>query len=848
LKKLKKLRFAARMSWRETRAASGKFAFLVLAIALGTGALTAVTGFDESVQYTLRNEARSLMAADIAIRLPNRPTDADFAIIHKLEAEGIGTTRVTETVSMATAQGQLPVLISVKAADFSQYPYYGRIELNPAGAQLDSGSIAASDELLQRLHLTTSDTLKIGQRDFKIAARIVREPDRMTTGFTLGPRVLLTREALQSTGIVSDVSRATERVLLKLPDHRDLNLLRTGLENDFGRRARITDYTETNPSLTRALDRATRFLSMVSLIALIVGGLGVAATMQSHIRQKMTSIAFMKCIGGRTSDILRTYFVQAIWLGLMGSVSGAVLGAFAQSAFARLLAKYFDLRVTLVWPLMSMSKGVTAGLLTTVLFALPALLSVRGVRPSFLLRKDFSSESRAGLDIASLAAAAGTVAGLWTIAVWISDSVIYASVFAGSLLVAILIIGGIGAGLLRLLKKISVQAFVKRSPALRHGIANLYRPGAHSVAILASVAIGVMFTLSVYSVQHSILDEIRSTAPPDAPNVFLINITQQDYAGLEHFIQTDPAIVERTPLSESAVAQLTTVDGKPLEALPPSDRARRFLDSPTNLTVSRDLPKASRVVKGTWWNDRTSEPEVSVLDTTAEALGMHLGSILEWNTISGGNMHIRARVASVRRVDAVRVGNNGQFILSPGSLDGIPSIYFGSIRVIPSEIGNLQTRMLQSFPTVTVVNGAEILQLIQDIVDRASLAVRFVAAFAIFGGLIVLASSVAGTRYRRTREVAILKTVGADRRTLVRIFSTEFAAIGVVAGLVGSSLGAGLSVILISKLLDTPYHFAWIPSVVATVITALLTVVAGWVASYGVLSQKPLDILRNVDG
>src|SRR6185436_7987927 len=151
----------------------------------------------------------------------------------------------------------------------------------------------------------------------------------------------------------------------------------------------------------------------------------------------------------------------------------------------------------------------------------------------------------------------------------------------------------------------------------------------------------------------------------------------------------------------------------------------------------------------------------------------------------GTSKRIRARVANIRRTDGVRFGNNGQFIVSPGSLDGIPSIYFGSIRVIPSEIGNLQTRMLQAFPTVTVVNGAEILQLIQDIVDRASLAVRFVAGFAIFGGLIVLASSVAGTRYRRMREVAILKTVGATRSRLIRIFSTEFATIGIVAGLVG---------------------------------------------------------------
>ena len=169
----------------------------------------------------------------------------------------------------------------------------------------------------------------------------------------------------------------TERVLLKLPENQDLPALRVRLESAFGKRANITDYTQTNPSLTRALDRSTRFLSMVSLIALIVGGLGVGATMQSHLRQKMTNIAFMKCIGGRSEHILYIYLAQALWLGILGSVFGAILGAFAQSVFARLIADYFDVQVTLIWPVAAMLQGIVAGLATTALFSLPALLAIR---------------------------------------------------------------------------------------------------------------------------------------------------------------------------------------------------------------------------------------------------------------------------------------------------------------------------------------------------------------------------------------------------------------------------------------------------------------------------------------
>jgi putative ABC transport system permease protein len=672
----------------------------------------------------------------------------------------------------------------------------------------------------------------------------------MTAGFTLGARAFLTLKGLQATGIVSDVSRANERVLLKLPENRDIVSLRTFLENSFGRRARITDYTETNPALTRALDRATRFLAMVSLIALIVGGLGVGATMQSHIRQKMTSIAFMKCVGGRSADILRIYFVQAIWLGLSGSVVGAIFGAITQSAFARLLAAYFDVRVITVLPWVAMAKGVTAGILTTVLFALPALLAVRSVRPSFLLRREFSGESGSSWDAASLIASGITIAGLWAIAAWISASLLYATVFAGGLAVALLIIGGVGALLLRILKLLSDRSAIRNSPAMHHGIANLYRPGAHAIAILASISIGVMFTLSVYSVQHSILDEIQSTAPPDAPNVFLLNVTESDHEGLDQLIESDPAISGRNPLTPSASAQLVSVDGKALESLPATERSRRFLDSPVTLTVSRNVPPATKILNGTWWSENektTGEPMVSVLQFAAENLQIHVGSVLEWTSILPAGKLIRARVANIRRTDGASVGNNVQFVLSPGGLDGVSTLYFGSIRVNPSEIAALQARIFQKFPTVAVINGAEVLQIIQDIVDRASLVVRFVAGFAIFGGLIVLASSVAGTRFRRMREVAILKTVGATRSRLIRIFSTEFATIGIVAGFVGSVLGSGMSVVLISRLLDTPYYFSWLPVLVATGITAALTISAGWIASIGVLNQKPLEILRNIE-
>ena len=839
-----RLKFALAVAWRESRATGGKFLFVALSVALGTAALTAVTGFNESVRYTLLREARSLMAADMSLRMPIQPSAAETAFLDSLRTQGIESTRVTETVSMASTGQGPPTLVSVKGADLEHYPFYGQLTLDPASVRLDESSVAVSDDLLLRLKVKLGDHVNIGKSRLRIAARIVSEPDRMTTGFTLGPRVLFTREGLAGTGIVVQGSRITERVLLKLPPAHDLERTRTAVTEVFGRRARITDFTETNPQLTRALNRSTRFLALVSLIALIVAGIGVGATMQSHLRQKMPSIAFMKCIGGRAGQITSIYVAQALIIGLAGGLGGAILGAFAQAVFARLVANYFDVAVILIWPWAAMLKGTAAGIGTATLFTLPSLLSVAEVKPALILRKEIAGEAKPARSKRSVLVTAVIVAGLWGIAVWISSSVVYASVFGGVLLGSLVILGLLGFLLMYCIRRFGNTAIVRRSASLRHGIANLHRPGAHAIAILASLGIGVTFTVTVYFLQHSLLEEVRLTAPPDAPNLFLINITDREQEGITRLLQAESGIIDRQPLSPAVAAQLATIDGVPMEQIPLEDGARRFLTTQFALTWARDIPPATVILDGSWWQPEQTEPLASVQEFAGEALGLKVGSVIEWNALEG---KVRARVANIRRTDAVRMGANNQFILSPGALDNFAAVYYGALRVKTERIGAIQARVFDEFPTVTVVNAADILDVIQGVMDRVSLAVRFVAGFAIFGGLVVLASSVVGTRYRRMREVAILKTVGATRGTLLRMFCAEFAVLGSAAGIIGGTLAALASGILIGQLLDTPYKFSWLPVFISAFITALLTVVTGCLASYGVLARKPLDILRQIE-
>jgi putative ABC transport system permease protein len=324
----------------------------------------------------------------------------------------------------------------------------------------------------------------------------------------------------------------------------------------------------------------------------------------------------------------------------------------------------------------------------------------------------------------------------------------------------------------------------------------------------------------------------------------MINITDRESDGIARLIETDPSIINRQALLPAVAAQLQSIDGTRLEDLPLEEGNRRFLRTQFILTWAREIPPTTQILEGQWWPPDTQESLVSVQENAAESLDLKVGSLVTWSSLGG---EIQARVANIRRTDAVRLGANNQFILTPQALEGFPTAYYGAIKVRRDGIAPLQARIFQQYPTVTVINAEDILQVIQEVVDRVSLAVRFVAAFAIFGGLIVLASSIAGTRYRRMREVAILRTVGATRAALVRIFSVEFAIIGFAAGLIGAALGTVLTAILVGELLDTPYRFMWTPTIVAALATGVLTVITAWLASYGIFGRKPLDILREAE-
>ncbi len=839
------LSFELRMAWREIKPAARRFALMIAAIALGVGALTGIKGFSQALSRAMSRSARELIAADLTARFTTIPKPDQMKALNSLERSGAAMTQVTETLSMASSSNApAPLLSTVRAVDPAFYPFYGKVELDPEGdlsKVLTDDSAVVSQDFLIRSRTAAGEMMSLGSARFRIAAVLKSEPDRIASGLELGPRIIITRHGLDRTKLMQFGSRAVELFLFRLSPSLPLERARASLESALGRSARISDYRNPNPSISRGLDRMANFLSLIGLLALLVGGLGVATTIHSYLQQKLDSIAIIKCLGGRSWQIIRIYLIQGLLLGTVGSVLGVAVGYGIQVFFPRMIRGLIDLPTSLEPAPGAAAQGFLIGVVTTLVFLLPPLLAVRQIRPArvFLREMPESVEPllrRLRNNPLPIAASALLVAVVGLLAGWLADSIVRGLVFMAGLAGAILSLAAVARLLLLGLRRLPRMS----SLTLRHGLKNLYRPGSHVTSVLVAMGLGVGFILVVYLVQTSLIPQVVKSAPRDFPNVFVLGITERDKARMWDFFKAQPGIIDAGNPIPNIPSRLLSVDGRNPESL-----AQHGLEGHAHvdyvLTWSESIPPDTRIVRGQWWQKPYRPSLISVADHAARDFNIGPGAVLEFES---SGIIVKGTVVNVREADFSRPGNNNQFIFSPGSLDKLPSSYVGGLRVSTSSVAPLQAAIFDRFPNTTSVDVGQFLSRIQSILDRISTVIRFVAAFAIVAGVIILASSIASTRYQRIREAVLLKTLGATRRQIARIHAAEFLIIGLSAGLIGSLLAAAAANYMLGHLLETQFNFQWLPLVVGTFGTSALAIATGWLASRGVLRHRPLEVLR----
>jgi putative ABC transport system permease protein len=855
---------AGAIGWRDLKSAPGKFGFVVLSVAVGVAALVGVRGFSESFRRTLGAEARSLMAGDLSARLFHQPTAEEkdkIAAIERQGSGGIRSTWTTETISMASVPPDpAPLLVSLKAVDPAEYPYYGQAELAPAMSlahALDGDSAVVAEEFLIRLNAKVGQTLRLGGRNFRIAAVLEQEPDRMTAGAGMGPRVMISQAALERTGLLAPGSRASQRLLIKLPDSVpsgvagkasaavDPVAMRKQLEDALPD-AQVMDFREGNPALSQGLDNSTAILSLICLVAMVLGAIGVAMAMHAHLEQRMDMLAILKAVGAGSADLLRIFLLQTLGLGLAGGVLGVAAGVGVMAALPAVFGKLLPVHAALEFPWRSALAGLGTGLLTTLLFCLPPLLDVRTVRPVLVLRRlvEQGPEGIGGWIARwwarrlQLGISVVVVLALGGIAWALSDSAKVGTWFAVLFTIALVVLLVLAWVSLRTLRFLLNRVRLRLPSSVRHGLSNLYRPGNQSAAVMAALGTGVMLILAVFLMQAALLRDLRETASPKLPNIFLVDITTGEIAGVKDFFQHQQGVSQALDLMPVVTGRFVSINGQTLEQLKGQHFPRRMLESAA-LSWSDAPPAGDKVTQGKWWTDAGAN-ELAVSEGVAQRLHLGVGSAVE---LEVGGTERKLKVAAVYRADGQHLGMQVSFILPSGQLKDEAATWYGGAHIDPKQVAAMERALFVAFPSITVVNLADVLDRIESVVDQVTFVVRFLAGFSIFAGLMILASSIASTRFRRMREAVVLKTLGATRMRIVRTFSVEFSVLGLLAGSVGVVFANLLTRVLLHRL-EVGFHIEWTATLIALVGTAVLATATGWIASYRILGLRPLEVLR----
>ncbi len=849
--------FYFRSMLHDLRGERGRLFFFLSCLAVGVAAVVAVAGLARSLDGAIRGDARQLLAADLALEGDRPLSEALRARLARLPGAEQSEVRELVTIVAAPPQGEVPGasrLVELKAVA-AGYPFYGRLETAPPrplqellGAQPAGpgdeapvlGTVVAPD-LLSGLGLAVGDELRIGGKPFRITATLVNEPDRIGGAFSIGPRVFVSVAGLESTALEQRGSRVEHRTLVKLAagvSPEQLKQLAAELKELAGREVRVQTYAEAQPALRNGLRRVERFLGLVALLSLLAGGIGVAQTVRAWIAGRMTSIAVLKCLGLRPREVMALYFGQTLLLGLLGSAIGVAIGLAVMRLAPSLMGDFIPAGAIHLWQPAAIARGLVLGTAVALLFSIPPLAAAQRVPPVLVLRRD--AEPLPASRWANLLALAGITVGVLGLATVQSRSLGLGLGFTLGLggATAALTLAAWGVSRFAVHARASAQG---RRLAVAQALATLARPGLVLGSIVA-LGLGILVVLAMSLVEGRLSGRLKADLPRNAPNVFLIDIQPEQWAGVQGLLGSEGAReVQSLPV---ITARLAAINGTSTEELSQQarDRGERrwALTREQRLTYAETLPADNQVIAGALWS-LPDVAEVSLEKDFAEQLGVGLGSTLRFD-IQG--VPVELRVTSLRTVDWETFNLNFYLVAEPSALAAAPQQRVAAARLDREAQQRFQNALAARFPNVTLLDVRQILEKVSQVLDRVGLGVRLLGGFTVLAGIAILAGAVSAAQARRGREVALLKALGMTRWGVISVFSIEYSLIGLVAGSIGS-VGAGiLAWMVLDRGMEIPGPLPPAPFAVALVGGVALSVLAGLAASVRALGSRPIDALR----
>ena len=816
---------AWRMLRRDWRA--GELGILASALVIAVAAVTSVGFFADRVSQGLERDAHKLLGADVVL-IADHPWSA--TMVERVRRAG-AQAEALNFVSMALAGGEAQ-LAGVKAVS-ENYPLRGRLRIANAPGAPDAqasrgperGTVWLEERLISALNAPVGASIRLGSSRFRVAAVLTLEPERGANFFNLAPRLMMNVADVPATGLVQPGSRIWY-YLYAAGEPEQMKALERAMTSELARGERIETLESGRPELRAPIERAQRFLALTALLAAVLAGVAIALGTRRYVERHLDACAVMRCLGATQGALVRLYAGEFALLGLAACALGAALGYVAQAGVGAALARVIraDLPLATPWPAL---QGLLVGLVLLLGFALPPLLQLKNVPALRVIRRESGAPKRV-----TLAAYAIGFAALSALLVWQAGDLKLGAYVVGGFAGAVLVFYGVAWGALALLSRLRV-----RNRPLRYGLANLRRHARGNALQVASLALGLTAVLLLTFTRNDLVAAWRRTAPPDAPNRFLLGVQPDQLATVKGFLRThglgEP---ELYPMVRGRVVER---NGHPVSESAYSDeRARRLIEREFNLSYMDELPAHNAIAAGRWLDPQGDG--LSVEQGIAERLGWQLGDQLTFN-IAGELM--RGRVTSLRRLrwDSMKV--NFFVIAPPRLLEKFPVSYISAFRVPPGK-ERAVNELVAAFPNVTPVDIGALLRQAQAVLDQLIAAVQFIFLFALGAGLLVLYAALLATEDERRREAAVMRVYGASRAQVAGAQRVEFLAMGVLAGVLATVGAAVIGQIIARRIFEldlTPST----PLLVAGPLAGLaLLALNAWLSARKVVRAAPALTLR----
>jgi putative ABC transport system permease protein len=841
--------FFSKWSWkmahRDARSNKKRLFVYISAIIVGVAAQVAITSFRDSLNHTINNQSKELLGADLEIETEQPPPDTLKSYFEKLGGE---QATITEFPSMVLFPKTGSTRLSNVRALRGNFPFYGQLETIPqqAASRFQSDTTALVDQsMMRQFGIEVGDSIKVGQVTFAISGAISKIPGEAAAAAMIGPRIFIPQSMLDSTKLIQRGSRVEYKQYFKFTNNREMATIESrldSLQTSLGIDIDYETVEERRAEIGEAVGNLGKFLNLVGFIALLLGGIGVASSIHVYINQKINTASVLRCFGASSNQTLSIFLIQAIVLGFAGALVGTLLGIGIQYLLPGLVSDFLPVAVELRISWLSIALGLFTGTGVALVFALLPLLALQKASPLYALRTlEQSITSLLSLKTKSIIYLVITLVMM-----------AYASLLTNSWLVgALFTIGMIGAfGLLlavaKLLMKLVKRYFPSQWPYVwRQGLANLYRPHNQTATLMLSLGLGMLLVSTLYFSQDMLMKELDFASRDDAPNLILFDIQPDQNEGVKQILRERNApVLQNVPMVTMRLDSLRNRSVEAIEA-DTTDQVRNWAMRREYRSTYRDsLTDAETLIEGEWIGQAPAEGPipVSAAQQIAEDLQLSIGDSL---TFDVQGVPISAYVASIREVDFQRIQPNFFMLFPTGVLEPAPQIYVTVSRTSDQESSaSIQQAVVEEYPNISAIDVSRILETINQFIDKISFSIQFMALFSIITGLIVLASSVATSRFQRIKESVLLRTLGASKSQIIKILSVEYFFLGILSALTGLILSIGATWLLGYFYFDITFvPNPWVILIGTATVTAL-TILIGMVNSRKIYRKTPLEVLR----